>query len=70
MLNHDRYIKHATNFQQTFGYRLRVFWSSLGFDVVAFDETVVKPADGVSCAQAIEKRWGADAVAMIHDLIG
>ena len=67
----ERFDEHAAAFEETFGCSLKLFFNSAtGFDVVGFDEKVVKPDDGVSCAQAIEERWGKEAVALIRTLIG
>jgi hypothetical protein len=60
----------AKQFREIFGVRLAQFWlGPLRLDVVKFDEEVVKPRVNESTAQAIERRWGTDAVDLIRALL-
>ena len=69
--NKERYTKHAPRFRQIFGVQLKPFWDNLtGFDLIKFDDEVVKPPNGQSTKKVIKERWGDEAVAMILELIG
>ena len=50
---------------------IRKYYSNrlLGFDIVKFDEEIVKPNDGESTSQAIERQWGKDAITVIEALL-
>lgn len=66
----DKYMQHADAFYRTFGVRLKPYFSFItGFDVIAFDEKVIKPEDGESTAQKIERVYGTEAVTLIERLI-
>ena len=41
----------------------------LGFDIVKFDEEVVKSPDGESCKDAIRRQWGEAGLAIIVELM-
>ena len=57
-------------FRQLFHCDIRNFWSNLtGFDVIKFDEEVVKPADNVSTEAKLREEWGEEAVALIRQLL-
>jgi len=69
--NKERYEKHAREFQRVFGRRLKPYFDMLtGFDVIKFDDKIVKPGKTESTAQAVARQWGDDAVALIRALIG
>ena len=59
----------AITFRQYFGKDLKEYWDFTGFDVIKFDEEVIKPADGVSTRQAILSNYGTDACTFIQKLI-
>ena len=60
----------AVKFQEVFGVRLSLFWDGpLRLNIVDFDERIVQSADGESCAQAIERKWGKDAVTLVRSLM-
>ena len=60
----------AEQFREIFGVRLAKYWDGpLRLDVVRFDEEVVKPRESESTEQAIERRWGKDAVDLVRVLI-
>jgi hypothetical protein len=63
--------KHFDTFQRTFGQSLSKFWHPLtGFDIIKFDETVVKPGDDEAMSQAVVRQWGEPAADLIRDLLG
>jgi hypothetical protein len=60
----------AVRFEQTFGVKLAKFWDGpLRLNIIEFDERIVQSPDGESCAQAIERRWGPDALALVRSLL-
>ena len=60
----------AIKFEQIFGVRLSKFWDGpLRLNIADFDERIVQSTDGESCAQAIERKWGPDALALILSLM-
>lgn len=62
-------LEHEAEFQSIFGVRLRDYMSScMGFDLLKFDDTVVKPKDGVSTKDTIEQKYGARAVELVSIL--
>ena len=69
--NKRRYERHAAAFKRIFGISLQPFFDLvIGFDIVKFDETVVKPVDGVSTSDTVQQRWGDEGVNVILALIG
>ena len=57
-------------FQEIFNVRLAKYWlGPLRLDIVKFDEEIVKPRENESTAQAIERRWGKNAVDIIRTLL-
>ena len=61
---------YADKFQRTFGVRLRSLYSfHLGLDVIGLN-TLVNPDTQENLSQAIQRRWGDDALKMVQDLIG
>lgn len=68
--NNKKRLKYQQQFQLTFGISLGKFWDVItGFDVVKFDEEVIKPPDGVSTRDQILKDYGEAAVEIIEGLI-
>ena len=60
----------AVQFDEMFDVRLAPYWLGLlRLDVVKFDEEIVKPRENESTVQAIERRWGKDAVELIRALL-
>lgn len=60
----------AEQFREIFGVRLAPFWlGPLRLDVVKFDQDVVHPRAGESTAQAVERRWGKDALDLVRILL-
>jgi hypothetical protein len=58
-------------FGATFGWPLASFFNNLtGFDIVKFDDVVVKPPDGTSTKDAVFARWGQEGVDIILGLLG
>ncbi len=68
--NKDTYVRYAPQFQKEFSVRLWTYWDMrTGFDIVRFDDEVIKPPDGASTREAILARYGEDAVKLIEELI-
>ena len=68
--NKNKYIKYYPKFSSIFGVSLKRYWDNMfGFDVVKFDDEFIKAPDGISTAQAIEEKYGKDAVELIRILI-
>ena len=66
----DSLAAKAIAFEQTFGVKLSKFWDGpLRLNIIDFDERIVQSADSESCAQAIERRWGAQAVDLVRSLM-
>ena len=62
--------RQAREFQEFFDVPLSAYFDGLfGFDVVRFDEEVVRPPDGTSCADEIKAKWGQDAHDLVNTLI-
>lgn len=58
-------------FKKLFGVNLRTYWDNFtGFDLIKFDDEVVKPKDGTSTRQAVRKKYGKEGVELIESLIG
>jgi hypothetical protein len=69
-MNSSVLASQAVQFEEIFGVRLAPFWlGPLRLDVVKFDEEVVHPRAGESTAEAIERRWGKDAVDLVRVLL-
>ena len=63
-------VTYEKQFEDTFGVPLRRFMSSItGFDVIAFDDDVIKPEDGVSTKETIQQKHGDAAVDLILNII-
>lgn len=62
-------LKHEVEFNTIFGVRLRDYMRScMGFDLLKFDATVVKPEDGVSTKDTIERKYGKRGVELVSIL--
>ncbi len=72
LANLETYKKHAVEFQSIFGTYLKYFWidNRFGFDVIKFDEVLIKPPDGVSTADEVLRRYGQRALDIVNELIG
>ena len=67
--NRKKYIASAESFYRIFNVSLENFWSNItGFDVVKFDEELIKPPDGKSTADVVKETYGADALAFVEGL--
>lgn len=52
-----------------FGRPLRTFWDNFtGFDVIRFDDKIVKSGDR-ACSEVLLEKWGIEAVTLIKQLI-
>ncbi len=62
--------RHWDEFQKTFGRSLADFWegNALGLDVIKLDRFIETP-DGISMAEFIKTKYGADAVAMVKEMM-
>ena len=61
--------KYASEFAQTFGKSFRQFWNNLtAFDIIAFDDFIM-PEANESLQQAIGRKYGAKASALINDIM-
>uniref|UniRef100_A0A6M3KK05 Uncharacterized protein n=2 Tax=viral metagenome TaxID=1070528 RepID=A0A6M3KK05_9ZZZZ len=68
--NNQKRLKYSTAFQLTFHRGLGDFWDIItGFDVIKFDEEVIKPPDGTSTRDQILKDYGEDTVKLVEGLI-
>ena len=60
----------ARQFRETFKAELGKYWQGiLGFDVVRFDDEIVKSGNQ-SCRDAVRQTWGQDAVVFVNELLG
>jgi hypothetical protein len=60
-------------FREVFGRNMKDFYEGhiIGFDVIKFDDEIVKPADGESTAEALVRQWpqrGEEMMATLHQL--
>lgn len=63
-------ITYEKQFKAYFGVPLRLFMNSItGFDVIAFDDQVIKAGDNESTADAVRRLHGEEAVELIRNLI-
>jgi hypothetical protein len=67
----NKQLTYNMPFIRMFGVRLFTFFPNvaLGFDVVAFDEWIA-PEKNESTYQAIDRKFGKDAVELIRKLVG
>ncbi len=64
-------MKWQYKFRQTFGMSIGEYHNIVyGFDICRFDEQVIHSPDGESCAEAIERLYGKEALAMVSELVG
>ena len=62
--------KHRRFFFNTFGVHIEEYMHPIfGFDIIRFDEEVIKPDPNISTAQAIAERYGMKAVYLIRNLL-
>lgn len=63
-------LEHEAEFNTIFaGVKLRDFMRGcMGFDLLKFDATVIKPNDGVSTRDTIKQRFGERAVELVSIL--
>ena len=70
MKRHEILELHGSSFHRLFGCNLDLFLHPLfGFDVIAFDEQLIKPPNGTSTRQAILEKQGQEAVDLILHLL-
>jgi len=69
--NKKKLHDNRDKFFEIFNVPLDNYWDLTGFDVIKFDEELIKPEDGVSAYNAVLWFYGQDAVDFIlHTLIG
>lgn len=69
MKNRHREMTYRRQFEEIFRVPFRRFFNIMsGFDIVAFDDYLETP-NGISTKQHIEAVYGAEAVALIENLI-
>ena len=71
ILNHHKIIKeNKQEFYNTFGVSLSDYFDPiLGFDIVKFDEEIIKPPDGESTKDKILRKYGQNGVEVIKNLL-
>jgi len=58
------------DFKNLFGLELGDYFDALtGFDIVKFDENLLKSPDGMSCRDVILEKYGEEAVGVIQKLL-
>lgn len=62
-------VEERRRFKLMFKRDLMSFWDFFGFDVVKFDKWIA-PVEGQSTAEAVEDKYGKDAVQFALLLIG
>lgn len=68
--NKELMVREAPEFRRTFNRNLKDFFDYLtGFDLIAFDDQVVKPEFDVSTIDTVRVKWGDTAVALCQRLI-
>lgn len=65
----ELYKKHARQFEQVFGQKLKLYWDNMtGFNIVKFDDEIVLSGD--SCMKdKVQERWGQAGVDLMMALI-
>ena len=68
--NSKKFQQYANSFQRVFGVSLRKYWINhlLGFDIIKFDNEVVKSGDRCMSTVVLEK-YGKDGLMIIEELI-
>jgi len=71
ILNHHKIIKeNIQEFYNTFGVSLKDFFDPiLGFDIVKFDEEIIKPSANESTKDKILRDYGQNGVEVIENLL-
>ena len=60
---------YRDDFKRLFKLNLHQYWDITGFDAIKFDEEVIKPPDGESTAEAVERIYGKEACDLCWKLI-
>jgi hypothetical protein len=68
--NSKKFQQYASSFQRVFGVSLRKYWLNhlLGFDIVKFDNEVVKSGDRCM-SEVVKEKYGNDGLMIIEELI-
>jgi hypothetical protein len=68
--NREKADKYNQEFKRIFGESLMNYFSFFfGFDVIKFDEKFIKPNEGESTNQAVERKFGRNAVELCLKLM-
>ena len=70
MQNYAAKRKLAPKFQETFGVSLSAYFDNIfGFDIVRFDDEVIKAQDGESIGDAVVRQYSREAADLIWELL-
>ena len=71
ILNHHKIIKeNRQEFYNTFGVSLNDYFDPiLGFDIVKFDEEIIKPSANESSRDKVFRKYGQNGVECIENLL-
>jgi len=68
--NKAKIKKHRREFREIFGIDLNNYYDIIiGFDVIAFDEKFIQPAEGQSTHDKVNEKYGARAVDLVLELL-
>jgi hypothetical protein len=68
--NIELYERKCRDFQNIFGTPLKPYWDNItGFDIVRFDEKLIKSPNGKSISDVVLERYGKDAVELVEALL-
>jgi hypothetical protein len=63
--------KYHRKFADIFGVPLADYFDNMtGFDIVKFDQEFIQPEDGYSTQDAVQDKYGDEAVQLVYDLLG
>ncbi len=69
--NKALFMKHAPEFKSIFGTNLKPYFDMItGFDVIRFDEELIKPGKKESTEDKVRKVYGERAVQLCRELLG
>ena len=68
--NDRTYRENAKEFKRIFRINLKPLWDNItGFDIVRFDEELIKSPDGQSIEDVIQAEYGNEGVNIIKSLL-
>jgi hypothetical protein len=62
--------KYKDKFQEVFGVSLEKYWSKFGFEILKFEDEVIKPSSFQSMKDRLLARWGKEAAQLIWEILG